>query len=62
MTVDLDCSGKRPTIEFTRARRPQAGARRVERRVYVQHGHGLMGCKSPVGGFNVDCVVDAYND
>jgi len=30
--------------------------------VYAQHGHGLMGCKSPVGGFNVDHVVDAYND
>ena len=45
----------------------QAEGRRVfcgvplERGVYAQHGHELMGCKSPVGEFNVDPVSD-HND
>ena len=35
---------------------------RVDGGVYAQHGHELMGWKSPVGGFNVDHVVDVHND
>ena len=35
---------------------------RVDGVVYAQHGHELMGWKSPVGGFSVDHVVDEYND